>query len=392
MLGAVAAAPVRAADWIERAAGQCGLEPRGLDTLTPGLERFLDAYGRIATPTEAGRAETGALILATLEARFRIEDWITRHPALLGKPVEKPVFILGMPRAGTTALVNLLAHDPARRFYWSWEENREVPPARAAHMRDDPRIARKVSEVNAALDAGLLDHRQHVELGDQPAECIFLMAQDFKSYLWLSRGLTRDYFNWLLDEADMVAAYRHHKRALQLMQSEAPGRWTLKLPNHAMAIDAILKVYPDARIIVSHRDPVKTVGSSCDAERFFIERCNRGIDLTALGRQTLRLLSTEMARIMTARQAHPHVPFHDFHFRRFAVDPIGEIARIYDFLGEPLTIETEAAMQAELRAHANVRHRVGAHHYDLANFGVSVGEVETVFARYTDAYGIERES
>lgn len=380
-----------AAHWIDRAADRCGLQPRGLESLLPGLELFLDAYGRITTPTQAGRLETGELILATLSARFAIEEWLARNPVLLSRPVEKPVFILGMPRAGTTALVNLLAHDRTRRFYWSWEEQREVPPARAAHMRDDPRVTRKVAEVNAALEAGLLDHRQHVELGNQPAECIALMAQDFKSYLWLSRGIVPEYFNWLLDDADMTAAYRHHHRALQLMQSEAPGKWTLKLPNHAMAIDALLAVYPDARIIVSHRDPVKVVGSSCDAERFFIERCNHGIDLHALGRQTMQLLSTEMDRIRAVRCDRPEIPFYDFHFRRFANDPLAEIGRIYDFLGDPLKTETEAAMHAELRTHADVRHRVGAHRYDLATFGLSSQTVDDVFRNYIVDNGIEPE-
>lgn len=377
--------------WIARAADACGLPPRGEASLRPGLERFLDEYARSKTATTQGRAVTDAFILEVLCARFRIEDWIFRHPEVLDRPVEKPVFILGLPRAGTTSLFNLLAHDPDRRFYWSWENNREVPPAHRDHMHDDPRIARKVAEVNAALELGLIDHRQHVEMGDQPSECIMLLAQDFKSYLWLSRAIIPDYFEWMLNEADMDAAYRHHCRALQVMQSQAPGKWTLKLPNHAQAIDAILGVYPDACIIVTHRDPVKAVGSSCDAERFFLSHGNAGLDLAQLGSQTMQLLTTEMDRIMAARKANPGAAFHDIHFCRFVADPIAEVRRLYEFLGDALTEPVEHAMRGELRNAETIRKEAGAHHYELSDFGLSRETILPRFARYIAQYGIELE-
>lgn len=367
------------------------MPPRGEDSLRPGLERFLDEYARSKTATPQGRAVTDAFILEVLCARFRIEDWVHRHPEVLDRPVEKPVFIVGLPRAGTTSLFNLLAHDPKRRFYWSWENNREVPPAHRDHMHDDPRIARKVAEVNAALEMGLIDHRQHVEMGDQPSECIMLLAQDFKSYLWLSRAIIPDYFEWMLNEADMDAAYRHHYRALQVMQSQAPGKWMLKLPNHAQAIDAILRVYPDARIIVTHRDPVNAVGSSCDAERFFLSQGNSGLDLAQLGSQTMQLLTTEMDRIMAARKADPDALFHDFHFRRFVADPIAEVRRLYEFLGDALTEPVELAMRGELRNAETIRKEAGAHHYELSDFGLSREIILPRFARYVAQYDIELE-
>lgn len=380
--------------WIARAAKTCSLPPRGVDSLRPGLERFLAEYDACATVTPEGRAMTEYFIMEVLAARFRIEEWIARHPEVLERPVERPVFILGLPRAGTTALFNLLAHDPQRRFYWSWENNREVPPAHRDHMHDDPRIARKVEEVNAALAAGLLDHRQHVELGDQPAECIMLMAQDFKSYLWLSRASLPGYFDWLLEEADMDAAYRHQKRAMQVMQSEAPGKWTLKLPNHAMAIDSILRIFPDARIVVTHRDPVKSTGSSCDSEYFFVAQGNNDtLDRTAIGRQTARLLSTEMRRIMNLRDRRPDLEpqFYDFHFRRFVADPITEVRCIYAFLGDDLTPEVESRMRGELATAEAIRKEVGQHHYDLADYGLSRESLMPLFADYVARYGIEPE-
>lgn len=378
--------------WIERAAASCGLTPRGVESLRPGLEIFLDEYARSTLPSATGRAMAEFFLVEVLSARFRIEDWICRHPAVLDKPVARPVFILGMPRAGTTSLFNMLAHDPQRRFYWNWENNREVPPAHIDHMHDDPRIARRVAEVNGALEQGLLDHRQHVEMGDQPAECIMLMAQDFKSMLWSTRTPLPGYFEWMLNTADMDAAYRHHKRALQVMQSEAPGKWTLKLPNHAQAIDSILRVYPDARIVMTHRDPVKTVGSSCDAERFFVAQGTPDLDARIIGTQTVRLLTTEMARLTAARERHPEVPFYDFHFRRFIADPIDEVRRLYAFLGDDLAPEIEQAMRDELRTAELIRKEMGGHHYELETFGLSQKELLSLFEDYIRRYDVEIET
>lgn len=377
---------------IARAAATAGVPARGVESLYPGLERFLADYARSRLPSPAGRAMTAQFVLDTLAARFRIEDWISRHPAVLDTPVECPVFILGLPRAGTTALFNLLARDPRRRFYWSWEANREIPPAQREHLHDDPRIARKVAEIDAALAQGLLDHRQHVEPGDQPAECVMLLAQDFKSMLWLVQTPVPGYFDWLLEEADMDAAYRHHRRALQVMQSQAPGTWTLKLPNHAMAIESILRIYPDARIVVTHRDPVKAVGSSCDAERFFLALGNPGLDPRLIGAQTARLLATEMERLTLARAQHPEVPFYDFHFRRFVADPIAEVRRLYGFLGDELTASVEAAMRGELESAERIRREAGAHRYDLATFGLTRGELLARFEDYIARYDVEIES
>ena len=385
--------PVQGAadQWIERAAAACGLPPRGIESLRPGLERFLVAYAQSRTPTAAGRAGAAQCILDTLGARFRIEGWIARHPQVLERPVERPVFILGLPRAGTTLLVNLLARDPQHRFYWSWEANREIPPAHQAHMHDDPRIARKVAEIDAALAQGLLDHRQHVESGDQPAECIMLLGQDIKSYLWLAQAQMPGYFDWLLDAADMVAAYRHHRRALHVMQSEAPGQWMLKLPSHAFAIDAILQVYPDARIVVTHRDPLKAAASSCDAEHFFLALGNDGLDLHAIGDQTVRFLSTGMQRVTAARATHPDVAWHDMHFSDIAADPIAEVRRLYDFLGQVLTPETEDAMRAELAATLRLRAQLGPHRYRAETYGLSRATVMPWFEDYVARYGVKLE-
>jgi hypothetical protein len=376
---------------IKQAVALGGAPARG-DSYRPGLDRFLEDFNASATLTGAGREAAHGWVVSTLAARFAIENWAAAHAQLLDAPVERPVFIVGLPRAGTTTLLNLLALDAQHRVYWNWEANREVPPVESAHLHDDPRIARKISEVNAALACGALDERMHVEMGDEPGECVWLMAQDFKSYAWLVLTAAPNYFEWLYTEADMLAAYRYHRRALQVMQSRAGGQWLLKYPSHACFLDALLAVYPDARIVVTHRDPARPLGSSCDASHHITAQFNVGLDRSYVGHETLRVIERTLEQVSTLREAHPGTEVHDMHYRSFAADPIKEIKRLYEFLGQDLPDTVERNMRNQLTAQAARRSKVGPHHYHLADYGLSPERLPRIFADYVEQFGIERES
>jgi hypothetical protein len=376
---------------IKQAVAQSGVPARG-ENYRPGLDRFLEDFNASATVTSAGREAAQGWVVNTLAARFAIEDWTAAHAQVLVAPVERPVFILGLPRAGTTTLLNMLALDPQHRVYWNWEANREVPPVESAHLRDDPRVARKVAEVNAALACGALDEQMHVEMGDEPGECVWLLAQDFKSYAWLVLTAAPNYFEWLYTEADMLAAYRYHKRALQVMQSRAGGRWLLKFPSHACFLDALLAVYPDARIVITHRDPVRPLGSSCDASHHITAQFNVGLDRRYVGQETLRVIETTLKQVSTLREVHPRTEVHDMHYRSFAADPIKEIKRLYEFLGEELPDTVERNMRTQLAAQTARRSKIGPHRYHLADYGLSPEKLPRIFADYVEQFGIERES
>jgi hypothetical protein len=382
---------MQADELIARAVTRSGFADRG-ESWREGLERFLVDFRNSGTLNALGRQAGEAMVLDTLCARFGIDDWIARHPDVLDKPVARPVFITGLPRAGTTLLLNLLALDPQHRVYGNWEANREVPPVEAAHLKDDPRIARKVAEVNAALESGALDHRYHVEMGDEPGECVWLMGQDFKGYPWLILTAAPDYFEWLYGEADMVAAYRHHKRALQVMQSRAPGRWILKFPSHAPFLDALLEVYPDALIVATHRDPLRPLGSSCSASHYLTRQFNDGLNPAHVGRETMRILDESLKGICTLRERHPRTLMHDLHYDRLVADPIGEIRIFYAFIGEVLAPEVEEAMRSHWAEQRALRSRVGAHRYDLADYGLDAARLSPVFDAYREQFGITRET
>jgi hypothetical protein len=376
---------------IDQAVAHSGLPARG-DSWRPGLDLFLKDFNASQTVSSVGLMAAKSWVIDTLTARFAIEDWIVKHPHVADAPVKRPIFICGLPRAGTTLLFNLLAFDPQHRVYWNWEANREAPPVEIAHLHDDPRIARKVAEVNAALASGALDHRQHVEMGDEPGECAWLMAQDFKSYAWLILTAAPNYFEWFYQRADMVAAYRHHKRGLQVMQSRAPGQWMVKFPTHAPFLDALLTVYPDARIVLTHRDPLRPLGSSCAASYHFTKQFNVGLGPQHTGVETTSILKATLEQMCELRAKHPQVPVYDMHYLRFVADPLREMHSLYEFFEERLSESVLQKMQVALDSHNLRRAEIGPNRYSLAEFGIAADRLPRVFADYARQFAVQPEA
>ena len=189
----------------------------------------------------------------------------------------------------------------------------------------------------------------------------------------------------------MVAAYRHHKRGLQIMQSRAPGQWLLKFPSHAPFLDALLTVYPDARIVLTHRDPIKPLGSSCSASHHLTAQFNTGLDTHHVGRETVRILDATLRKMCALRSTHPHVEVHDMHYQRLVTNPINEIKRLYAFLGQTLAESVHARMDAAIATHNARRAVVGPNRYGVAEFGLAVDQLPAIFSDYVRQFGIERE-
>jgi len=382
---------LRAPDLIASACAASGLPARG-ESWREGLDLFVSDLASSTTANATGIEAARAMAVETLAARFAIEDYHVRHPDLASTPVPRPVFILGLPRAGTTLLLNLLALDPRHRTYGNFEANREIPPLDIRHRHDDPRIARKVAEVDQALELGALDHRYHVELGDEPGECVWLMGQDFKGYPWLIVTPAPRYREWLLHGgADMRAAFAHHRRALQAMQVHFPGQWILKHPLHAVFLDDLLAVYPDARIVVTHRDPLRPLASSCSASRHLTDQFNDDLDPADVGTETLEILRLTLEGVSTLEQRHPDLPVHHLHYRDLVADPMAQVVALYRFMGETLSDDVLSAMAALLDRKAALRSQAGGHAYSLSQFGLDPDALPPVFDSYVQQFAIARE-
>ena len=344
------------------------------------LRILTEAIEGEANLTDMGLAVFTRNATEYLANRMRVEDWLASHPGILDAPVEKPTFVFGLPRTGTTLTINLLNEDPARRCFLRWEAFASTPPPRPEEFHAGPRYEAAQAQIDHSLKVMPHISAIHHEDGDSPCECQFSMAPSFVSQVFDSQYNIPSYHRWFLDEADYLPAFRHQKRLLQLLQSQAPGRWTLKNPWHPLYLDALTEVYPDARLVMTHRDPVEVVGSACslvwNVRRMFSE----SVDRAAIGRDMVETFVVMIARQNDFRRRHGRNAIHDVLYTEQLRDPLGTMRRLYAHFGEELSGEAAANMQRYLDD--KPKDRFGKHSYDLADYGLTAGEIRERFADY----------
>jgi hypothetical protein len=380
-------APLVADALVEQAMKTTGLDRFDSDSYREGLDILVSDLNQ-AGLTESGQARLQGNLTELLANRLKTTDYLAKRPELLDRPVEKPVFVFGIPRTGTTLLSNLLACDPARRSPLTWEIDDPVPPATSATLKSDPRAIARLEQEKAMLAAYPEMGKYYRNSAVYPNECIFFMAHDFKALALESRGKLPNYRDWLFS-TDMTSAYEYHKRFLQLLQADAPGVWNLKMPSHSLWLGTIKQVYPDARLVWTHRDPFTAMASFCSIISVAHNAFTGKVDTDWL-RENCSFQAVEHAdRIMDYRERNGEDSLIDVHYADLVADPIGAMRRLYADLGDDFTPEAEAAMQAWLDE--NPQGKFGKHEYKLAQYGLSVDELATRFDRYLSRYDIARE-
>jgi hypothetical protein len=367
---------------------QFGLGGFGLESYREGLDRYVEALEREADLTELGELAIEAQITASLENRLRVTEWLAQHPAAHGAPIERPLVVLGLPRTGTTLLSELLHRDPANRSLMRWEAGDCVPPPSAATFTTDPRIeaARASGDAMDALNPAF--KAIHYEAPDGPTECVTLLAQDFKSLLWETIANVPSYGDWLFG-CDFTSAYEYHRGALALLQSGAPGRWALKTPQHSLALDALVAQYPDARLVMTHRDPVTVVGSLCSLARVLSGTFSDADHGDSINARWTAVAEEIVERVMDWRNRHGDERFVDLAYGDLVADPVGTVRSTYEHFGEELSAQAEASMRQYVGAHPRGEH--GHHRYDIGVLGLDRRELEARFARYRERFGIPEE-
>jgi len=369
---------------------ETGLDDFGPDSFRPGLRELLASLERDAALTAIGRAVARGQILSLLSNRLRLIDHRNRHSELADEEIRRPLFVLGLPRTGTTILYGLLAQDPAHRSPLSWEVSFPCPPPEPATYATDARIAQtdqQLGQLDRLAPGFKAIHSMAAEL---PQECAAIFAYEFLSIQFEATFDVPSYQAWL-DEQDMRPAYRFHRSFLQHLQSRHPGeRWVLKTPGHLPAIDALLDVYPDAMIVQTHRDPLEVMASVSSLECILRGAVSDDIDPHAVGRQQVALWSQILRRGTAARDRAKGESdrFFDVHFADLLADPIDCVKRIYAHFSLPLTPEAEERMRRFLADNARDKH--GVHHYTLETFGIDPAEAGRHFEEYCERFQVKR--
>lgn len=371
---------------IAAASARTGLTEIGDRSVLEGLERLLRSYASEARFTERGAQMAHDDLVAYMATRMQIEDWLAGHPELLEAPVEKPLFVFGLPRTGTTLAINLLAADPARRSFLRWEIYEPIPPARPEELHAGRRYAEQQAKCEMALQYMPQIAAIHMEFADSPTECQFLMTTSFCAQVYEAQADIPSYRHWFLHEADYLPAFRFHKRTLQALQHHAKGQWTLKNPWHPLFLDALTEVYPDARLVMTHRDPAEVVGSCCSLIKYVRQIYSDDVDLKGIGESFMDTFRVMIDRTRAFKAKHGAGAIHDVQYADTVRDPIGTVRKIYDAVGDAFTPAAEQAMQGYMADNPKGKH--GKHAYDLAEYGLSKDEVHERFRDYIEDYDI----
>ena len=349
-----------------------------------GLEILLRDHAQQDVLTEPGAAMIKNRYVDALAARMQVDEYIRRNPNVLGAPVQRPVFILGMPRTGTTMVSYLMDADPANRSLLRWEANKAAPPAAPGALKSDPRCLAEVAKDELILKAAGKMAAAHWEPGDGPTECVHLLAQDFRSVMLAVLSTTPTYHDWILF-TDMATAFAHRKRVLQILQSTNAGRWVLKMPSDSLFIRQLFKTFPDAKVIWTHRDPYAAFASSVSMRGQSRAMFNKDPGLDYMRERFPLQLALHAARPLEVSRERPNDIYHVY-YDDLVVDPLAQMRKIYAWLGDSWTEATETGMQGWLKE--NPQGRFGKHSYSLSEWGFSRKDLEPYFSDYLQSHPV----
>jgi len=367
---------------------QTGLEDFGDGEHREGLERLVRAFNEEADLTEAGEVMQRMRLVALLAARLQIEETYRAHPEIDEQVIEGPVFVIGLPRTGTTALSQLVAADPQFRSLRLWESGSPCPPPEAATQDTDPRIAQAEAGLAMMYEMFPRMRSMHHEEARSATECQDLLGMSFRTVHFDGFGRVPSYLSWVT-ACDMRGTYRYHRRSLRLLQWHCPPRlWHLKTPVHMFSLDALLEAYPDAKFLWSHRDPAKVLGSVCSLIHYTRSWSSDRDDAMDLGPEQLARWWLAVSRAMEFRARVGDERFADLAFDELQVDPVGALGAAYERIGVPFSDASRRAVSGWAGSHEPGSH--GSHTYDLADFGLEAEQVRRTFGPYLEQFDLAR--
>jgi hypothetical protein len=379
-------------DLIRRARRLTGLEEFGDVDLGEPLRRFLDSCVDDASLSLVGRFATRWDVVRFLSNLLLLRAAERRQPAILAEPISRPIFITGLPRSGTTFLHRMMLEDPANRAPLVYETIYPCPPT----DRRDRRTAQVARQLRAFEHLAPEFRTLHPLEATSPQECSEITAHVFRSLRFDTNYRVPSYRTWLdADPAGHTPAYRFHRRFLQHLQHQAgrptsPPRWVVKCPDHLFALEAIRAVYPDARLVFVHRDPVKVLLSVARLTEVLRRPFARRLDPAEIGRdESLRWWEGTQRMIAVGDDAGLPEPVCHVHHLDLVSDPVSTVAQVYGHFGLALPSAAMRGMEQYVTAQPNGGY--GRHTYRFEDHGLDAEAERTKFRSYMLRFGVSPE-
>ena len=366
---------------IDEAKRQTGFDDFGDLPFREGLEVLLETYDRNVKDPE-GRKRCRDRVIMQLATRLKCENAFRTIPEIADQKIVAPIFVTGLPRSGTSALLNLLVAAPENRGLLQWEVQFPDPWPDSKPGQEDPRYPYLVKALEETRNSEFA--KIHYIDADTPEECVLLHAYAFDGVQLGFEIMLEPYRSWLL-QRDLEPLYAYQKRQMQMLNWRNPGnQWMLKAPAHMWGIDAILKVFPDARFIWCHRDPQAVVPSINSMNKVVMGMYAGDLshfDAGDIGRSVMDWYALSLEKGLSQREKLPPELFVDCSQREFVDHPLAVVEKVYAAFGLDLDDTSRSAMQAHIDANPKGKH--GKHEYDLAEYGLTRELIQDRFAFYT---------
>jgi hypothetical protein len=372
-----------------------GLDDFGEGPFVEPLGRFLDALNREARLNDVGRLIARERALLHTVNRLDYVNDRKQFPAIADERIVAPVFIIGFPRTGTTILHDILAQDPDSRAPLTWETMFPSPPPDAATQDSDPRIARCAATLPTPETETERDRKfraMHPMGALLSQECVTMMGEAMCTPLFHNQFRVPSYEDWVDRDADWSHVYAFHEQQLQHLQwRNHRDRWVLKTGAHMWGLEHLLRTYPDARIVFTHRDPVKSVTSYASLTTLVREAGSDDVDRFEVAQDWTERLRGVIAHALDVRRAgtYPDAIFYDLHFPDFVADQFAVVSDIYDAFGLPMTDEGADRMQAFIADNPKGKH--GLHLYTPEEYGIDPDVVRRDFRFYIEEFDLRPE-
>ncbi|BBZ64582.1 sulfotransferase [Mycolicibacterium insubricum] len=350
------------------------------DDYREALAVLLESYRRDADLTELGSKMSRFFLRNALVARLMSEASWKANPSYAQVPIERPIFVTGLPRTGTTALHRLLTADPAHQGLQLWLAEFPQPRPPRETWSEDPVFASLEEQFAKAHNDDPEYLGLHFMSAAEVEECWQLLRQSFHSVSYETLAHLPSYAHWLADR-DWTKSYARYRRNLQLIGLNDVGkRWVLKNPSHLFALDALMATYPDALVVQCHRPAETIMASMCSLSAHTTAGWSNSFVGAQIGADALDTWSRGLELFNAERARHDPAQFCDVDYREFVADPIATVAGIYGHFGLELTEDARTAM-VDMHDESRRGPRAPKHEYSLADYGLTVEQVRERFAQ-----------